>query len=65
MKTKLILIGILLLVGLMLSGCFLPPPPSGVHGYGYYGYSHGHDYGDHRDWDHGRRDSGRGSRHWR
>jgi len=27
MNKKLVLIGILLLVGLTLSGCFLPPPP--------------------------------------
>jgi hypothetical protein len=74
MNTKRIFIAILLLVGLTLSGCFLPPPPSGGRGYGYYGYSHsdsyynhGYDrpYGDRRDSDRGHRDSGRGSRHWR
>jgi len=69
MNAKLILIAILLLAGLTLSGCFLPPPPSGGHGYGHgygdYGYSRGHGYGDHRDWDRGHRGSGRGSRHWR
>ncbi len=69
MNTKRIFIAILLLVGLTLSGCFLPPPPSGEHdygnGYGYYDYSHGRDYGDHGDRDHGYRGSGRGSRHWR
>jgi hypothetical protein len=65
MNTKRILIGILLLIGLALSGCFLPPPPSGGHGYGYYGDSHRHGYGDYGDWDRGRYDSGHGSRHWR
>ena len=78
MNKKLVLIGILLLVGLMLSGCFLPPPPSGGHGYGhgygYYGYSdsdgyynHGYDrpYGNYRDRDDRHDGSGRGSRHWR
>ena len=69
MNTKRIFIAILLLVGLTLSGCFLPPPPSGGngygHGYGDYGYSRGHGYGDHGDWDRGNRGSGRGSRHWR
>lgn len=69
MNTKRILIGILLLVGLTLSGCFLPPPPSGGHGYGhgygYYGNSHRHGYGDYRDRDRGRYDSGHGSRHGR
>jgi hypothetical protein len=64
MNKKLVLIGILLLVGLMLSGCLLPPPPFSGYGRGdgYYGDSHGHDHGD-RDRDHG--GSGRGSRHWR
>jgi len=69
MNTKRIFIAILLLVGLTLSGCFLPPPPSGGYGYGqghgYYGYSRGRDYGDHRDWDRGHNGSGRGSRHGR
>ena len=60
MNKKLALIGILLLVGLTLSGCFMPPPGYG-RGDGYYGDSHGHDHGD-RDRDH--RGSGRGSRHW-
>ena len=65
MNKKLVLLGILLLVGLTLSGCFLPPPPSGGLGYGYYGYSHGHDYGERRDWDRDHHGPGRGSRHWR
>ncbi len=63
MNKKLVLIGILLLVSLMLSGC-LPPPPFPGYGYGrsggYYGDSHGHDRGD-RDRDY--RGSGHGSRH--
>ena len=66
MNTKRILIAMLLLIGLTLSGCFLPPPPSGGygrdHGHGYYGYSHGHDHGD---WDRDHRGSGRDSRYWR
>jgi hypothetical protein len=65
MNKKLVLLGVLLLVGLTLSGCFLPPPPSGGRGYGYYGYFHGHDYGDSGDWDHGHHDSGHGPRHGR
>ena len=66
MNTKRILIAILLLVGLTLSGCFLPPPPSvgygRDHGHGYYGQSRGHGYGDRGDWDGGHRGSGR---YWR
>jgi hypothetical protein len=69
MITKRILIGILLLVGLTLSGCFLPPPPSGGHGYGhgysYYGNSHGPGHGEYRDWEHSPQGSGYDSRHWR
>jgi len=69
MNTKRIFIAILLLGGLTLSGCFLPPPPSGGHdyghGYGYHGYSQGRDYGDRGDWDRGHYGSGRGYRHWR
>lgn len=66
MKKKLILISILLLVGLTLSGCFLPPPPPGYgRGYGSHGYSRGYDYGDHGDWDRDHHGSGRGSRYWR
>jgi len=34
MNTKRILIAILLLIGLTLSGCFLPPPPSVGYGRG-------------------------------
>jgi len=57
MNKKLILIGILLLLGVTLSGCV------GVagygHGYGYYGYPDSYGYGyhgysdrdHHRDWD--------------
>jgi hypothetical protein len=66
MNTKRILIAILLLVGLTLSGCFLPPPPSVGYGrgdgHGYSGYSYGHGYGDRGDWDRGHRGSGR---YWR
>lgn len=76
MNKKLILLGILLLVGVTLSGCV----PVGGYGYGYdygYGYSYPHSYGyynygygspykyPHRDWDRGHHGSGRGSRHWR
>jgi len=69
MNKKLILVGILLLLGVTLSGCVAV----GGHGYGYgyysypYSYSHGY-YGypdrHHRDWD-GHRGSWGGSRHWR
>ena len=71
MKKKLVLIGILLLVGLMVSGCLLPPPPFSRYGRGdgYYGDFHDHDRGD---WDGRRGDRdrdhhgpGRGPRHWR
>ena len=69
MNTKRILIAILLLVGLTLSGCFLPPPPSVGYGrgdgHGYSGYSYGHGYGDRGDWDRGHRGSGRDYRYWR
>ena len=66
MNTKRILIAILLLVGLTLSGCFLPPPPVGGRGHGHgYGYSRGYNYGDRGDWDRDHHDSGRGSRYWR
>ena len=68
MNKKLVLLGILLLVGLTLGGCVA----AGGYGYGYYGYpqsygyyGYGHSYGDnHRDWD-GHRGSWGGSRHWR
>jgi len=66
MNTKRILIAILLLIGLTLSGCFLPPPPSVGYGrdrgHGYYGQSRGHGHGD---WDRGHRGSGRDYRYWR
>ncbi len=64
MKKKLILISILLLVGLTLSGCFLPPPPLGgrSHGHGYYGYSRGYGHGD---WDRDHHGPGRDYRYWR
>jgi hypothetical protein len=65
MNKKLVLLGILLLVGLTLSGCFLPPSHFGGRGYGYYDYSHGHDYGDHGDWDRSRHGSGHRPRHGR
>jgi len=71
MNKKLVLLGILLLVGLTLSGCLLPPPPSGGHSYGYYGYSHGHDSYHHgygyspRDRGDYHRGSGHGPRHGR
>ncbi len=39
MNKKLVFLGILLLVGLTLSGCV------GVGGYGYGGYGYGYDYG--------------------
>ena len=75
MNKKLVLVGILLLVGLMLSGCV----SVGGFGYGYgrydYGYRYPHSdgyynygyerpYGNHRDWDDGHYGSGHGSRHW-
>ena len=74
MNTKLILIGILLLVGLTLAGCVWYGGHGYGHGYGYYGYSHsdgyynhGYDrpYGNYRDRDDRHDGSGRGSRHWR
>jgi hypothetical protein len=80
MNKKLVLLGILLLVGLTLSGCVT------VGGYGYGGYSYGSGYGysyprsydnynygygypfgyqqPRRDWD-GYRGSWGGTRHWR
>jgi len=74
MNRKLVLLGILLLVGMTLSGCV------GVSGYGYgYGYDYGYDYGyyafpharsfHHHDFDRDRGDfhrgSGRGPGNWR
>ena len=44
MNKKLVLLGILLLVGLMLTGCVTV----GGYGYDYYGYDCGY---HHRDWD--------------
>ena len=64
MNKKLVLIGILLLVGLTLSGCFLPPPPFSGYGRGdgYHRDGHGYDRGD---WDRDHRGPGRGPRHSR
>ena len=73
MNKKLILLGILLLVGLTLSGCVAVGGYgygygydygygySYPHSYGYYNYGYGHPYRDNYPRDHG---SGRGSRHW-
>jgi hypothetical protein len=77
MNKKLVLLGILLLVGLTLSGCVTV----GGYGYGGYGYGYGSGYGysnpnnygygypygyqqPRRDWD-GYRGSWGGTRHWR
>ncbi len=65
MNTKLILIGVLLLVGLTFSGCVWYGGHGYGHGSGYYGYSHDHAYGDRGDWDRGRHGSDRGPRQWR
>ena len=63
MNKKLVIFGILLLLGLTLSGCVGVAGYGPGYGYGYYSYpySYGygyHDYSDrhyHRDWDdHGR-----------
>jgi hypothetical protein len=60
MNKKLVPLGILLLVGLMLTGCVTVGGYGyGYHGYdyGYYGYPHGYGYNNydygyhHRDWD--------------
>jgi hypothetical protein len=78
MNKKIVLLGILLLVGLTLGGCVAAGGygyRNGYdYGYGYYGYpqSYGYDnygYGysyrdNHRDWD-GHRGSWGESRHWR
>ena len=68
MNKKLVFLGILLLVGLTLSGCVTV----GGDGYGYYSYpynyGYGHPYGYYyprRDWDDRHHGSGHGSRHWR
>ena len=79
MNKKLVLLGVLLVVGLTLSGCVAVGGSGYGYGYGYdygYGYSTPHSYGYynygygyphrdyHRDWrDH--RGSWGGSRHWR
>ena len=50
MNKKLVFLGILLLVGLMLTGCVTVGGYGYHHGYpyGYYGYYYGY---HHRDWD--------------
>ncbi len=65
MNTKLILVGVLLLVGLTFSGCVWYGGRGYGHGSGYYGYSHDHGYGDRGDWGRGYHGSERDSRHWR
>jgi len=70
MNRKLVLLGILLLVGLTFAGCVAVGGYGHGYGddYGYYGYPHGYgyyNYGNrHGDWD-GYRGSWGGSRHWR
>jgi len=62
---KRILIAILLLVGLVSSGCVWYGGGGYGHGdgYGHYGYFHGYGYRENGDWDRGHYDSGPGSRH--
>jgi hypothetical protein len=79
MNKKLVLLGILLLVGLTLSGCIAAGGYgfgygydygygySYPHSYGYYNYGYGYPYGykqPHRDWD-DHRGSWDGPRPWR
>jgi hypothetical protein len=72
MNKKLILIGILLLLGVTLSGCVGVGGYGHGYGYGYYSYPDSYGYGyygysdrnHHRDWD-GHGGSWGESRHWR